>query len=90
MFGLMFGHNKSSQKILKNDTHMLSNMKITKVTHQLANKKAKRVMETAMAEKSQVMVTMTMKGGTVTRPKIPVTITMEAMKHGSMLTQSNG
>ena len=86
----MFGSNKSSQKILENFTRMLSNMRITRVTHELSNKKAKTVMETAMAEKSQAMVTMTMEGDTVTRPTIPVTITTKTMKHGSMLTWSNG
>ena len=69
---------------------MLSNMKITRVTHEMGNKKAKTVMETAVAEKSHAMVTMTMERDLVTRPKIPVTITTKTMEHGSMLTWSNG
>ena len=65
-------------------------MKITRVTHELINKKAKTVMETAMAEESQAMVTMTMERDTLTRPKITVTITRKTMKHGSTLPRSNG
>jgi len=78
-------------KILENVTHMLINMKIMSVTHELSNKKAKTVMETAiLAQVSQTMVTMTRKRDTVTRPKIPITITTKPMKHGDLLTQSIG
>ena len=81
-------------KIMENVTHMLSNMKIMSVTHKLSSTRAKTVMEAAMAEKSQAMVTMTRKRDTVTakvtRPKIPVTIATKPMKHGDLLTQSIG
>ena len=56
----------------------------------MSNKNVKTVMETAMAETSQAMVSMTMERDTVTRPKIPVTIATKTRKHGSMLTWSNG